>query len=523
MVLLVIALSFIVPVEASENLTAITLKGNDIFYYNITTFPSPVILFDNATLIINDLDSQIVFYNHDTVSMDIESYNNTRIIVSDSSFPGSFHINGNSMISVSNSTVFMSWWCSPPHGFHNGSGVFASDYGSIEVLNSKICLVRLEEYAQASFQNSILEMIQGRNTVKSSFELQSCEIGRLRLYDPVEDLNGVRKGNIVNRKFTQQPGITFNFFNTRLKDGLEVCIEDSDRAFTLCDFYLLSLFNGTNAKVTNSSIWASSVYDSSLDMVGCNVDYLNVMEGSDIKLEKCLIERLDPSYSLNLVSKNTQIEQYYLTTRNNMTLENTNLTISKENFWELNITGSFNIINSTLPLMSAYPHNVRIKRTYPVTITSDQKPVEDAKVILTKKGQIIGEYESNEVGYTEFDIIYEDIYNVHDVFDYVYGNLTDTYKLTVISSGQNETRTIDIYTLTPIRVDFKPRINHYIYYITLIAAIALVCLTINLKNSDEYELIKNSLVVYLFVKDGFSFFGVNVLLRVFVQSNMGGL
>ena len=244
---------------------------------------------------------------------------------------------------------------------------------------------------------------------------------------------------------------------------------------------------GSMASVSNSSIWVVNVYGSSLEMIGCDVDYLNILENSDLKLKNCLIDRLVPGYGLlNMTAKNTQITRYYLAQRTNMILENTNLTMMDENFWQLNITGSFNILNNSLPLMAAYSHNVRIKRTYPLIVTRNGKPLGDAVVYLRKEGETLGEYLSGEQGRTEFNVFFADIYQDGDPFDYDRGNVTDSYKLTVLSSGQNDTRTIDIYTLTPIRIDFKPRANYSLIYAVILATI-IIYLSYRYTNQNQTQ------------------------------------
>ena len=474
LVVLVIFLYFVVPVSGSENDTVITLYGNDIYHYNQSSYPSTVILLDNATLVIDGLETKIIFNYDDRVSMDVEAYNESKIIVKDSVVPANFRLYDNSRITARNSTIFMSWWCSPGHGFHNGSGISASDYCSVEVYDSRIGGIRLYNYAQASSKNSRIDMIGGYGAVNTSHELGSCRLGRLRLHLPVGNFTGIRKNVKLNEVFDQQPGAVYRLVNTTLKYGLELHIENSIRWLDSCDFYALNLLNGTRAKVSNSTIGVVGVYDSSLEMFDCKVDYLNAMENTELKLENCQIYTLDTGYDpLIMIAKNTQIKRYYLGYNTKMTLDNSNLTILHEYYSELFITGSFNLLNKTLPPISGNPHNMRLERLYPLTITRNGKPVKDAVVTLKHEGETLDEYVSDERGEVEFNITYADIYNLGDPFDYDRGNLTNSYKLMVLSKGQNETRTIDLYTLTPLRIDFKPKTD-FIMIIGIIIATSII-------------------------------------------------
>jgi hypothetical protein len=477
---LVITLYFVIPVSGSENLTAISLTGNEVFHYNMSSYPASVVLRDNVTLYMHGLEAEILLYN-ETITPEFYAYNNSRIFVLDSVFPGSFELYDGSSITVRNSTIFRGRWCPIHRCFHNGSGITARDYGSVKVDDSKIGVIKHEDAASSSIRNTSIQFLFGGNTIGSTCELKSCELGFLRLFNIEHDLIDVRKGVIEDRVFDQQSGITYHLLETELKHGLELYSDNASYFIDSCDIYSLLLHDGSKVSVNDAAIRYAGVHSSGLEMSGCEIGLLHIFEGSNIILESCVIDRIEPIYSLNFTAKNTQINQYYLANTNNMILENTNLTITKENFWELDITGSFNLVNSTLPLLSAY-HDVRINRTYPLTITRNGKPLGDAVVYLKKEGETLGEYVSDERGRTEFNVIYENIFYVGDVFDYESGNVTDSYKLTVLSAGQNETRTIDIYTQTPIRIDFKPKVNYNLIYLTITATTIIIYLTYRYAN-----------------------------------------
>ena len=475
LVVLVIFLYFVVPVSGSGNLTAISLTTNEVFHYNMSSYPASVVLRDNATLVMHGLEAEILLYNY-TITPKINAYNNSRIFVSDSVFPGSFELYDGSSITVRNSTIFRGRWCPIHRCFHKGSGITARDYGSVKVDDSKIGVIKHEDTASSSIRNTSIQFLSGGNTIGSTCELKSCELGFLRLFNIEHDLIDVRKGVIEDRVFDQQPGITYHLLETELKHGLELYSHNASYFIDSCDIYSLSLHDGSKVSVNDAAIRYAGVHSSGLELSGCEIDLLLVFEGSNIILESCVVDMLEPIYSLNLTAENTQINQYCLATKNNMILENTNFTLLKDSFWQLNITGSFNLVNSTLPFMSAY-RVVRINRTYPLTITRNGKPLGDAVVYLKKEGETLGEYVSDERGRTEFNVIYEDIFYVGDVFDFEFGNVTYSYTLTVLSSGQNETRTIDIYTQTPIRINFKPKVNYNLIYLTITATTIITYLT----------------------------------------------
>ena len=133
---------FHIGVVSAESDSELKFDGTTITYLTKLN-ASKIILRENASLTIQNIEMETIFYNESN-TINVKLYDNSKISISNSSIPASIQGFNSSRIEIYNSSVFHASWCRVHHSFHNGSGLFVHDNSEFIAKNSKIGYIRAD-------------------------------------------------------------------------------------------------------------------------------------------------------------------------------------------------------------------------------------------------------------------------------------------------------------------------------------------------------------------------------------------
>ena len=454
---------------------------------NLTELPTNnLILRDNASLIIQNIHLETIFYNS-TEIITITLYDNSNLIIINSSIPASIELYNSSKVEVRDSTILHAYWCRIHNTFHNSSGIFTHDYSSFNVSDSKLGYIRSdgENIGQASTVN-VMEL-WASGGVDSSLNLyaENCNIGRVHLTNPPNRLTGIRAGYYENLILNQQTGVSIKLHKSELKEGLSLTFQDSTINVDNCDIYVLDAVNCSRITVSDSIVWDLVVWEiGDVELVNCSVDYFSLLNNDvcEVVLDHCWIGRFDgfASSFYRLFATDSVIDYFYQGRMVDMTLNGVSIELQEWNsdVEYLSIEGVFDLENGSLPVLvlrNGLNANISVSKRFPVLVRQMIDPVEDALIEVLDGDKVLASARTGRDGYADIQLrFFEGYMNVNNGIVHE-TNLTNIYTLRVSVNEFTNTQTISVYTVTPISVEVQTNNNK-----TVLTLIAIFCILISI-------------------------------------------
>ena len=481
-VALLILVSFSSTITYAQDDTQLIIDGNTSIELTELETRS-IIVRDNASLTLRNVHLQTIFYNgSDTVK--IQLYDNSNLIITNSSIPASVVLFNQSRVEVINSTVFHAFWCPIHKMFHNSSGIFSQDYSTFNVINSKIGYIRADGINVGNVEGGSVMEIWPSGNPDSNVRVvaEKCNVGRVHLNEPQRNISNIRIGYYEDLLFDQQIGASIQLHKTELTSGMSLTFKNSLVEIENCDIVVLEAIDCPRVEVTDSYIWDIVLWDpKNIRLDNCSVDYFTSIneERCEIILDQCSIIRFDGyvSHFYSLTATDSVIDRFYQGRRAEMTLNDMKINFLHGDMEYLSLSGNFNLENNTLPVLifgKSLNANITVQREYPINVQHLNTPIEDTLIEVLDENEVIKSTRTDSEGYACIQISFFERY-IHEDKLLHETNLTKNYTLRVIDQGTEYTQKLGVYTITPIIIEVEHGVDK-----TVLVLIALFCLILSL-------------------------------------------